>query len=187
MKKLTLIGGAPLSGKTTLSKEIASSDGATELSTDSIRGWMKKIVSKKDYPELFYAADMTAIQFYEKYTTPQSVVDGEIAEGKQVEKGITSLLNENLSWSHLVIEGIAITPGFMREIEKEFTDREVELIILADGDRDRIKRRISSRGLWGPLKSYPSSLIPKEVEWVVLYNQWFIEQAEQYGVEIRRL
>lgn len=37
MKKLTLIGGAPLSGKTTLSRKIAKENGAVELSTDSIR------------------------------------------------------------------------------------------------------------------------------------------------------
>jgi 2-phosphoglycerate kinase len=185
MKKLTLIGGAPLSGKTTLSRKIALEDNAVELSTDSIRSWMKKILSKSDNSALFYADDMSAEEFYKKYTTPESVVEGEIAEGKQVEKGIISLLKTEITWEHLVVEGIAISPDFMRFVEKEFNDREIESFIMVDENKARIKERISKRGLWGPLYTYPSSLIPKEVEWVVLYNKWFKEQAIKYNVEIR--
>lgn len=185
MKKLTLIGGAPLSGKTTLSKKIANEDNATELSSDSVRSWMKKLLPKAKYPDLFYSDGMTAEEFYQKYITPESVVNGEIAEGKQVEKGIISLLETEITWEHLVIEGIAITPEFMRFVEKEFNDREIELFIMVDENKTRIKERISGRGLWGPLYTYPSSLIPKEVEWVVLYNKWFEEQAKKYNIEIR--
>ncbi len=54
-----------------------------------------------------------------------------------------------------------------------------------DNDKQRIKDRISSRGLWGPIDSYSNSLIPKEVEWVVLYNNWFHEQAEKYKIKVQ--
>lgn len=64
MQKLTLIGGAPLSGKTTLSRIIAKKDGAIELSTDSVRSWMKQLVRPDEYPGLFYADKMTAEKFY---------------------------------------------------------------------------------------------------------------------------
>ena len=184
MNKLTLIGGAPLSGKTTLSRKIASRDGAVELSTDSIRSWMKSLVSPNDYPGLFYSDNMSAEDFYIKYDTPQSVVDGEIAEGMQVEKGVLALLKTAVTWDHLVVEGIAITPKLMTKIRDEYRDREVECIILVDENRHRIHDRISGRGLWGPLDSYPNSLIPKEVEWVILYNKWFHEQAIEYGIKI---
>ena len=185
MQKLTLIGGAPLSGKTTLSRIIAKKDGAIELSTDSVRSWMKQLVRPDEYPGLFYADKMTAEKFYEKYDTPESVVEGEVNEGVQVEKGLLALLNTAITWDHLVIEGIAITPELMTKIKKEYQDREVECIILVDNDKQRIKDRISSRGLWGPLDSYSNSLIPKEVEWVVLYNNWFHEQAVKYKIKVQ--
>lgn len=185
MKKLTLIGGAPLSGKTTLSMEIAKNDGAVELSTDSIRDWLKKFVKKEDCPNLFYADGMTAEEFYKKHTTAQSVVDGEIAESKQVEKGLIALLHTAITWDHLVVEGIAVTPSLMKSIEKQFTDRKHEQIIIVDENTKRIEQRIRARGLWGPLDTYPSSLIPTEAEWVILYNQWFKQQAEDFRIDIK--
>ena len=184
MKKLTLIGGAPLAGKTTLSREIAKKDGAVEVSTDSIRSWMKSLVTPNEYPGLFYTDGMSAEEFYAVYNTPESVVEGEIAEGKQVEKGIVALLETAITWDHLVIEGIALTPELMVRLKNNYQDREVECIVLVDEDVHRIHERIRGRGLWGPLDSYPNSLIPKEVEWVVLYNKWFHEQAVKYGIEV---
>lgn len=185
MKKITLIGGAPLSGKTTLSKELSKRDAAIELSSDSVRSWMKQLVSTEDYPGLFYSSNMTAEEFYDVHTTPQSVIDGEIAQGIQVEKGIISLLNSDIGWNHLILEGIAITPEFMERVKKLYSNVEVECIILVDQNNQRIHKRISNRGLWGPLDTYPNSLITTEVKWVILYNQWFLEQAEKYSIEVR--
>lgn len=185
MKRITLIGGAPVTGKTTISQTIAKEEGGVQVSSDSVRSWMKYMVSAHDYPGLFYEDDMTAEEFYAKYTTAQSVVDGEIAEGIQVQRGIRALLNSSVGWDHIILEGIAITPDFMHEIIAKYTDLEVRAIILVDEDEGRIHRRISSRGLWGPLDTYPASLIPTEVEWVILYNQWFKEQAKQYAISVR--
>ncbi len=185
MNKITLIGGAPLSGKTTLSRRLAKEDDAVEVSSDSIRTWMKQLVTNEQYPGLFYADDMTAEEFYETYTTPQAVIEGEIAEGIQVEKGILGFLKSSITWNHLILEGIAVTPEFMKRVEALYPDQEIEHIILIDEDADRIYRRISSRGLWGPLDTYPNDLIPREVEWVVLYNQWFLEQAEEHEISVQ--
>ena len=185
MNKLTLIGGAPLSGKTTLARQLTKQDNAVELSSDSVRSWMKQLVTSDQYPGLFYADNMSAEEFYSKHTTPQSVIDGEIAEGTQVERGILSLLNTAITWDHLILEGIAITPQFMKKAITLFPDQAVECIVMVDHNRDRIYERISARGLWGPIDTYPNSLIPKEVEWVVLYNQWFLEQAEKYDISVQ--
>lgn len=185
MKKLTLIGGAPLAGKTTLSQKIASEDGAVELSTDSVRAWMKKLVSHRDYPELFFTYGLTAEEFYETNETAQMVVDGEVAEGRQVQKGIVSLLQTAITWDHLVIEGIALEPSFMITLQNQFSDREVESYVVADINEERIHERISRRGLWGPIDTYPNEFIPREVEWTLLYNQWFIAEAEKHQIEIR--
>jgi 2-phosphoglycerate kinase len=183
MKKLTLIGGAPLSGKTTLSRKLAKDRNAVELSTDSVRSWMQSLVSEDMYSDLFYASGMTAEEFYEIKDTPEKVVDGEVNEGKQVEKGIIAMLDSAITWDHLIIEGIALSPDFMNRLKTKYTDRDVEMIVLVDENKDRIHQRISTRGLWGPLDTYPGRLIPTEVEWVVLYNKWFLEQSIEYGVE----
>ncbi len=185
MQKITLIGGAPVSGKTTMSRNIAKTEGGVELSSDSIRSWMKQLVNPDNYPGLFYSDGMTAEEFYQRYNTPQAVVDGEIAEGIQVEKGILSLLQTSITWEHLILEGIAITPEFMSKVITLYPDSKVETIVLVDMNIQSISDRISSRGLWGPLDTYPSNIIPKEVEWVILYNQWFTEQAKKFDLKIK--
>ena len=185
MRKLTLIGGAPVSGKTTLSQQIAQRDDAVELSSDSVRAWMKQLVTEEDYPGLFYTDGMTAVEFYEKFTTPQAVVDSEIQQGTQVQKGILALLNTAITWQHLVLEGIALSPNFMERVVALYPNIDVECIVLVDQNKERIHQRIGSRGLWGPLDTYPGELIPKEVEWVVLYNEWFREEANKYGIDVR--
>jgi 2-phosphoglycerate kinase len=185
MKKIMFIGGAPVSGKTTLSRDLAKQSGAVELSTDSIRSWMKQLVSADDYPGLFYADNMSAEEFYKKYDTPESVIEGEINEGIQVAKGVIGFLKSDIKWESLIIEGIAITPELIRKVMAMFPGQQVEGIVLADKDKARIYNRISSRGLWGPLDTYPSTLIPTEVEWVVLYNQWFIGQANKHGIKVK--
>ncbi len=183
MKKLTLLGGAPLSGKTTLSKQIAIKDGAVEFSTDSMRDLMQNLVSKENYPGLHYSLGMSAEEFYEKYNTPESVVEGEVTESLQVQKGLVALLNTAITWEHLVIEGIAITPEFIVEVREKYTDREVEAYILIERDAKRVLSRISKRGLWGPLDTYPESLHATEVDWVMAYNKWFEEQAKKYNIK----
>lgn len=125
---------------------------------------MKQLVRPDEYSDLFYTDNMTAEEFYKKYNTPQSVINGEISEGAQVEKGLCALLEAEITWDHLIIEGIAVTPELMSRLNDKYQDREVECIILVDEDRQRIQDRINNRGLWGPLGSYPNSLIPKEVE-----------------------
>lgn len=184
MKKLTLIGGAPLAGKTTLSKHMAAKDSAVELSTDTIRSWMQKVSSPEQFPDLHFVENHDVDEFYRTHTTPQSVVDSEVREGKEVEIGIVALIQSNLSWLHLIIEGIALSPEFMKRVEKIFPEIEIEQIILADTDIERITKRITERGLWGKKGSYPEKYIPIEAEWVILYNEWFIEQAKSYGIEV---
>ena len=183
MKKLTLIGGAPLSGKTTLSRKLAKNNNAVELSTDSVRTWMQSLVSEEEYSDLFYASEMTAEEFYEIYDTPQKVIDGEVNEGKQVEKGILAMLDSAITWDHLIIEGIALSPEFINRLKTKYVDRDIEVIVLVDENKDRIYQRISGRGLWGPLGTYPTSLIPTEAEWVILYNKWFLDQSKEYGIK----
>jgi len=185
MKKLTLIGGAPLTGKTTLSKKLAKENHAVELSTDSIRAWMKSLVSKDDYSDLFCTFGMTAEEFYEIYDTPQKVVNEEVNEGIQVEKGIIAMLESMITWDHLIIEGIALSPEFMSKLKAKYDDREIETIVLVDLNRDQIHRRISGRGLWGPLESYPNEFIPTEVDWVVHYNKLFLDESKKYNIEPR--
>ena len=187
LKKCFLVGGAPLAGKTTYAQLLAAQHQAVNLSTDNIRSLMQELVDPKVSQDLFYASDMSAEDFYRKYDTAQKVVDGEVAEGRVVEKGVEALLKSSFPWERVVIEGIAISPDFIKRLPAIFPDVEFESVILFDDNKDRIEERIRGRGLWGPKDSYPDYIKPLEVEWVILYNEHFKKQASEHGIKLTHL
>lgn len=179
-----LIGGAPLTGKSTLSDLWAQQHQATQLSTDSIRAWMKRITRPEDYPYLFASSTAGPIEFYEEYDTAQKVLDQQVNEGTDVLKGIEAFLQCALTMKQLILEGIAITPDSANYLIANFPHIKFEVSFLFDDDVARIKNRIHERGLWGPKGSYPQHLEEKEVEWVVLYNQYYKLAAQKHGFKL---
>jgi 2-phosphoglycerate kinase len=184
LKKCFLIGGAPLTGKSTYAKILTSEHRAVQISTDNIRDWMKKITNAQDYPRLFYEEGLDVESFYQKYDTPEKVLSGEIDQAKDTEKGIVSLLECYLPWEQLVIEGIAITPEFATKLQKQFPKIEFETTFLFDSDFTRIKNRVHQRGLWDLADTYPDYIKEKEIEWVVLYNEFYKEEAKKYNLPL---
>lgn len=187
VKTCYLVGGAPLSGKSTLADILAAEHLAVQISTDNIRDWMIKVTNKADYPRLFYGHELGPEEYYRKYDTARKVMEGEIEQGKDVEAGIRALLECFLPWERMVIEGIGITPEFAVNLAKEFPDIQFETRILYDDNDLRIKHRISERGLWGSKGTYPDYIKDKEFEWVKLYNEYFKIEADKYKLELTKV
>lgn len=53
-KKVILIGGAPLSGKSYVARKLGQELNLPWISTDTIREQMRQLVRKEDYPNLFF-------------------------------------------------------------------------------------------------------------------------------------
>lgn len=187
VKTCYLVGGAPTSGKTTYANILAAQHQAVHMSTDNIRSWMKRVTKREDYPNLFHTVGITAEEFYQKHDTADKVVKQEISEGIEVEKGIVALLQSKFPWESLVIEGVAITPNFATRLIKDFPHIKFEVMFLYDDNAQRIEQRISSRGLWGPVESYPKHLQSLEVKWVIVYNQYFKDEAQKHDFNILRV
>ncbi|HEY6736983.1 MAG TPA: hypothetical protein VI322_04685 [Candidatus Saccharimonadia bacterium] len=184
ISRLHLIGGAPLTGKSTLANNLARGLPGVAISTDNIREWMQRVTNKSDYPELFSSHGITAEQYYQKYPTAQAALEEEILQGEEVAVGVRAFLDLETPWETLIIEGIAITPQLAREIIDRYTNLAVTVDLLVDQDEQRIRRRIANRGLWGPTNSYPEHLQAIEAEWTILYNQWFEAEAAKYGFPV---
>ncbi|HUD07042.1 MAG TPA: hypothetical protein VMR34_04085 [Candidatus Saccharimonadales bacterium] len=180
-RSVILIGGAPLSGKSTLAKSLSKRLNIPWVSTDDIRKWMQAVVRKEDYPDLFYTVGLDSVAFYKKYKTAQSVVDGEVSEGIDVQKGITAMIDSFWWWDKFIIEGIAISPSFTKQFQDTHNNIGVTPLFLVDKDRDNIKKRINERGLWSKAGTYPDYIKPLELEWVAIYNQSYEEEAKKYG------
>ena len=95
MRKVILIGGAPATGKSTLAKELSKNFNCPWISADFIRSWMKTIVSKKEYPNLFRFANTTAEEHYKKYSV-QETLDFEDLRDREVFNGVKKFILKNL-------------------------------------------------------------------------------------------
>ncbi len=182
-----LVGGAPLSGKTTLATILAARHQAVQLSTDNIREWMWDLTRPEDYPRLFsrlHDGRELDVEEYYKVHTPKAVLRNQIQQGKDVDKGIRAVIGSKLPWERLVIEGIAITPESVLSLRQDFPKLHIEATFLFDDNAQRITQRIHERGLWGPAGTYPDYIKDQEVEWVVAYNDFYKTEAKKHNFSL---
>ncbi len=180
-RSVILIGGAPLTGKSTLAAELSRKLDMPWVSTDDIRKWMRALVRPEDYPYLFDGQDLDVESFYHRFKTAPEVFEKVKREGLDVQKGMTAMIDSFWWWDGFIIEGIAVTPLYVRQLQDAHLSLTVKPVFLIDQDRDNIRKRIDKRGLWGDAGTYPDYVKPIEVEWTVLLNGYYEQEAAKYG------
>lgn len=181
---IILIGGASGVGTSSIAFEIANRLGIKNMiSTDMIREVMRKIVTKELVPSI-YESSYTAYQSLR--TNPPSEFDEVLIGFKDhvdtvsigVEAVIERSLKEGIS---IVIEGVHIVPGFIREdlVQKD----NVAMFVLAVSDEEVHKGRLYSRcrQAWArrPLKRY------MQYFWAIRKtHKYFISQAKKNQVPV---
>jgi len=182
MKKIILIGGSPIAGKSYTTKKIAEELKLPWISTDTIREQMREIVRKEDYPDLFFFYEATpkmAVKFLNKYSSKE-IVDIVNKESIEVWKGVKAILDTDYVWGSYIIEGVAILPNLVSKLKK----KNVKVLFLVDEDVGRIRKSIFTRGLWDDAKKYSDSVKEKEVEWVIAFNEYIKKEAKKYGFPV---
>lgn len=185
MKKqhIYLIGGAPLVGKSTIIKKL---EDYTVFSTDDIRSYLHKILKPEENPDLFYGFGLDAVSFYQEYKDAQTVFDYESKQADATQVGVDALIDVGFEFERIAIEGIAITPAYVHKMLKK-EDLELKYIFLYDSNTDRIRERIFKRGLYDDADTYPDWIKEIEVEWVVMYNNFYRKECEKYGFKIHNV
>ena len=179
-RRIILIGGAPITGKSVLAKKISDEYGIPWLSTDVIRSWMKTIVSKDKFPHLFNFTEITAEEHYKKHSVAETIKFEKLRD-QDVFKGIKSFIEKNDDWKEYVIEGISLHPKFISQLESE--DYKVYPIFLVDNDEKRIRDILFSRGLWGDADTYEDWVKDIEEKYVIETNQYYMKECEKYKLK----
>lgn len=195
-KTIILIGGAPVTGKSSLADKLLSDLSIPWISTDVIRSQMREVVNKEDFPGLliFDNATVKMARDILENRTPKEIVDLANEESVDVWKGVEGLMNKDADWAwlekyivggakfdSLAIEGVAILPKFVASLR---TESDIKPIFIVDHDSQRIKERIFRRGLWDDADKYPDDLKSKEVLWVVEFNKYIKKEAVKYNYPI---
>ncbi len=181
---IILIGGAPTAGKSYVARKIAEELKLPWISTDTIREQMREIVSKKDYPRLFFhsGADSKMAEIYLSKHTPKQIVKNQNEESKDVWKGVKAIIDTDYVWGSFIIEGVAILPSLISKAVKN--NQEIKAFFIVDDDVDRIRRTIFTRGLWDSADKYPDKVKEKEVKWVIEFNKFITDEAKKYGFPV---
>lgn len=109
--------------------------------------------------------------------TPEDVVAHQIAESREVWRGVRAIIEEEYSWDSFIVEGVAILPDLVAALN----DKAIHAAFLIDDDSARIRKRIVKRGLWDDAEAYDDALKEHEVAWVAKYNRWVRREAKRYG------
>lgn len=184
MKKIILIGGAPTVGKSTNARLLSDDLNIPWISTDFIRDFMKQIVNRSDYPNLFSLEDenkaqVTAEEYLSTHTA-QEILDGQNSESEDVWKGVIAFIEQNNREWHYIIEGVAIIPKLVASYKN--SDVELFPIFMTDFNKERIREVVYTRGLWDDAHTYSDDVKPKEVEWALLFSKYIQEEARKYDL-----
>ncbi len=181
---IILIGGASGVGTSSIAFEVANRLGIRNMiSTDMIREVMRKIVSRDLLPSL-YESSYTAYQSLRIPPPPEldEVLIGFRDHVDTVSVGVEAVIERALKEGiSIVIEGVHIVPGFIREdlVNKE----NVAMFVLTVPDENIHKGRFYSRcrQTWArrPLKRYISYF------WAIRrIHKYFEAQARKYNVPV---
>lgn len=181
MKELILIGGAPLTGKSTLAHKLADKKNINIIGTDEIREILKLKLNPKTYPDLFYD-EISIDEFYKKYSH-NDVVEGEINQSKVIQKFIVEFLSKVNKFKTTIIEGIAITPEFVHYLQRT-NNFQIKPIFLYMNDTRKIEKRLYKRGLWDNAETYDDKYKKIELEVLIDFNSWFISEAKKYHFQV---
>lgn len=176
--KIILIGGAPLSGKSYLARQLSEKLKVPWISTDIIRQIMRVGARPEDYPGLYYFKKDEAEKYIGTHSAEEFICDLN-KQSEEIWQGVEKLVRKNHVWKSFIIEGVAILPKFINEKLNDFKDK-IYPVFLIDKNRDRIKREIFKRGFWLHGEKYPDSVKEKEVEWVMAYNKWLKDELQKY-------
>jgi len=178
MDKIILIGGAPTTGKSTLAQKLSEELKLLWISTDIIRSIMQKTVKKSDYPKLFYPAQAEAKDYLEK-SAPEQIVADQNAESEAVWCGVEAAIKDQDTWEGKIIEGVAVLPYLVNALKAEVPS--ISSFFIYEDREDRIREVIFKRGLWDSADKYSDTLKEKEVQWVILFNEFIKAEAAKYN------
>lgn len=145
-----LLGGTSGTGKSSVSSLLATKIGIpTVLSTDSIRHIMRNFFEKEAYPILFastYEAGKKLPPENDSLTEKQKILKGYQLQSALIQEKIEGLIEQfNEKKESIVIEGVHLTPDFLKKIAKKYDNCVPFLIYISNESKHRERFAVRSK------------------------------------------
>jgi 2-phosphoglycerate kinase len=146
--RIILVGGASATGKTVLAQRIAAHLGMSLAMADDFRLFGQRITSASQVPALhFFVATEEGRR--QKWLTVEDALDGLIAIGELVSRGLEIVIAHHLAiGAPLVIEGDSVTPALAAadELAGIRVAGRVRALFLHEPDESRVLANMLARG-----------------------------------------
>lgn len=182
MNEIILIGGAPTVGKTYTARRLAKKLNLPWISTDGIRGMMRKVVDEKRFPHLFKNVPHLAAEEYLAKYSSREIVDNQIIESIDVWQGVKAFIDTDYAWKSFIVEGVAVLPEFIDRDLKN--DQRIKPMFLVNSNEDQVRKVVYTRGLYDDADTYSDDVKEKEVEWALMFNDWIKKEAKKYNYPV---
>jgi len=129
--EVILIGGSPMSGKTTVASKIASKLGYPCISTDDLWIVANELTTKETHPQLHYMNKLKFMEYYLSKEKEELFTDINNCH-KALWPAIKAVIEAHIKWNgSAVIEGYALYP---KEIAKMRDDNIKPLWLICEND-----------------------------------------------------
>ena len=178
-KRIILIGGAPMTGKSTVAHKVARHFDLPWISTDQMRKIMRKVANRAEHPKLFklkpegHSVERLLAEF-----PVEELLQMQSEEAEAVWAVARAFIKEDWMWTRgFLVEGIHILPHL---VARDFgDDARVKAVFLVDDDPSRVRQVVYTRGLSGDAKSYSDKVKEKEVECVARFSRHLMGEIER--------
>jgi len=172
LPKVILIGGAPLTGKTTVAIRLATRLGFACMSTDDISAALRAITTSETHPDLHPMGGQDYRTYYVR-TSPKKLIHDADFQLQATWPAVAAVIREHATWRvPAVIEGWALRPEWVAEMELP----EVASIWLL-ADDETIRQRLLADADFLRWASNKEKLIEHFVARSIWYNRLIAESA----------
>ncbi len=115
-----LIGGSPMSGKSTLASSLASLLSFPCIPTDDLGTMAQAMVTKETHPEFFYKSDDESFETYYSQTEPEVLFDDIYNFHMKLWPGVHNVIKAHANWSGpAIVEGYSLYPEQVNGLKED--------------------------------------------------------------------
>jgi len=182
LPRVILVGGAPLSGKSSLANALARRSGIAHVSTDDLSTAIRAVTSARSHPALHYLDVDGRFRDYYHAHTPERLMEDALAFHRAAWPAIEAVARAHADWDRpAVIEGWGLLPDRVARLGLE----SVKAVFLVPGETVYERRCRADAGFWRGAAD-EEGLIRSFARRSILFARMLEASANEHGLPVLR-
>ena len=177
-----LIGGPPLSGKTTAARAMGLRLGRQIVSTDHLGEAARALTDPATHADL-HACNLTGHQDYYTAFSPEALLEQALGAHRALWPAVRAVINRHLNWAEpIIIEGWALLPDLLASMASPKLR-----CVWIEVPEPTLRSRLEADASFARGASDPALLITRFVERSLRMQDWLRERVSLCGLPLIEL